>query len=330
MNSANHPIIVCAADDRYAIPLTVMLRSLAQNLRLYSGATVWIFDGGISSRNKERIQASLPSGVLELHWVRPSHRQLRGVPVTGHVSICTYYRLLISDLLPSSLRKVIYLDVDVVVLGDIGELWNQELNSVAIGAVPEAGFTVADPSGLAMYKELGLRPDAVIFNAGVLLCNLDIWRQMHAGSQIVTFIKRYAGQLKYWDQDILNGVFCNSWVAIDNKWNFLVNHEWQGDITSLVEDKQRVSIIHFASAFKPWTYNKNHPATGFYLSFVDATKWTGWRPTKPRLTLKAIRNNLSNKYWYGRWMRKITIIGPIWVRCAEWRKKTRRCVGNNK
>jgi len=262
--------------------------------------------------------------VLELRWIHPSHRPLRGVPITGHISICTYYRLLIAELLPSDVDTVIYLDVDAVVLGDIGELWDHNLGSLAIGAVPEAGLTVASPDGLTMYKELGLEPHMKMFNAGVLLCNLGLWRHMNTGMRAMTFVRQYAGRLHFWDQDVLNALFARSWSRLDTRWNYRVHERWEGDIGALVRADRQAAIIHFNSAVKPWSYGVRHPASSWYFALVDETSWKGWRPQKPRITLPVAMRNMSDKHWYGKWMRKLPLVGRLWVVLVEWRTRSAR------
>jgi lipopolysaccharide biosynthesis glycosyltransferase len=320
MNQNDTPVIVCAADDRYAMPLAVMLRSMVQHLWRYPAVQVWVLDGGVSWRNKRRMAHSLPVGKVELHWVRPSHRQLRGAPVDGHVSICTYYRLIIAEMLPLSISKVIYLDVDALVMGDIGELWDVELNKNVVSAVPQVGMTVSDPYGLAMYEELGLPPDAPYFNAGVLLLDLARWRKMDLGRQALQFVAKYSGKLHFWDQAVLNGILAGAWGALDLKWNVCVGHLWQGNVAELVEQPGTVSVMHFASSIKPWGYCVQHPARELFFQWMDQTAWAGWRPVRPWVDMKNVRRNLGDRHWYGKCIRTTPGVGYLWGRMMRWVK----------
>ncbi len=311
MNKSDIPVIVCAADDRYAMPLAVMLRSLADNLVRYPAVIVWVLDGRISRFNKRRIAASLPVGKVVLNWVRPSHRQLRGVPVFGHVSICTYYRLLMGRLLPPSVEKIIYLDVDTLVLGDIGELWDKAIEPHAVLAYAEEGCKVSDPSGLSMYRELGLHPDARYFNAGILLINLTLWRQEDFGAQCLAFIEKYSPYIQFWDQDAMNGVLAHRWGPLDKRWNSRVHHLWRKD--QLSREFGNMAIMHFASSIKPWMYGAHHAAEDLYMSWIDKTAWVGWRPRKALVKWVAVKRAFGNKYWYGKWIRKIPLLGACWT-----------------
>lgn len=312
MNEKAIPVMVCAADNRYAMPLAVMLRSMADHLVSYPRVSVWVLDGGISWLRKRRVVASLPQGKVELQWVRPSHRRLKGVPVFGHVSICTYYRLLIGELLPNSITKVIYLDVDTLVQGDIGELWDVEMKSTTLAAVPHSDMNVSAPYGLAMYKELGLSPDTPYFNAGVLLIDLVRWRTLDMQRLASKFVEQYGTLLNFWDQDVLNGVLAGSWGVLSAKWNVCVGHLWKGNVTGLVSNPGETAIIHFASAIKPWDYGSQHPFQDVYFGWIDRTVWRGWRPKRQVVNWKRIRKNVGNRHWYGAWIRRVPGIGLLW------------------
>jgi len=87
--------------------------------------------------------------------------------------IVTYYRLLIPEIL-YQFEKVIYLDSDIIVLGDINKLFEMELGNKALGAVHEMNKKAMYVSlmwGIKPCRELGIPLKSHYFNAGVLLLN---------------------------------------------------------------------------------------------------------------------------------------------------------------
>ena len=70
----------------------------------------------------------------KIEWFEMDHF-LRGEQLTlaSHITISTMDRLYIPELLPG-LDKVIYLDIDLIVQGDIGELYDTNLSQTAIAA----------------------------------------------------------------------------------------------------------------------------------------------------------------------------------------------------
>lgn len=314
------PVIVCAADNNYVLALVVMLKSLASHLRRYPSARVWVLDGGISRRNKRRVIQSLPVGVLDLVWVKPSHDQLRGMPISEHLTICTYYRLLLGDILPSSVKKAIYLDVDMIVMGDIGELWDMPMDGKVLLAGANWGARASTMYGPDLCRDIGLSPESVYFNAGVLVIDCGLWRERKIFDSALRFIEKFGARIRFHDQDVLNGILAGSWAEFAEKWNYRVDQKWEDNPVVLVEGNASIGIMHFASSVKPWQYGVKHPAREVFSYWLDQTAWKGWRPRKPLIDWSLIKGNLGNKHWYGELIREMPLLGRIWALIAEWRK----------
>lgn len=282
--------IVCAADDKYAMPLTVTMRSVIENLQSDRQVILFVIDGGITKANKQKIISSIniEQVKLEIHWVKPRAELLENMKISGHVTVATYFRLLIPDLLPNQFSKAIYLDGDLVVNEDLGKLWELELGDNHLLAAQDISVPyVSSPAGLANYQELGIPADYKYFNAGVLLINLEKWRSDNVSTKAIEYLEQNQEHIRWWDQDGLNAVLAGKWGEIDSKWNFMLLPElynsplWQDNLgqknpsNSLGKD---FYIIHFASSSKPWKYSCNSPAKSLFFDYLDRTKWSGWRP----------------------------------------------------
>ena len=311
----DNPLVVCAADDRYAVPLTVMLCSMGDHLGADRTATVWVMDGGISRRNKRRIVNSLPDNRIQIHWMAVDAGLLADMPVFGHVSLSTYYRFLLGSILPADVEKIIYLDVDIIVLGDIAELWSTPLGNHALLAVPERNSKAGDMLDPAILTGVGLTPERGCFNAGVMLIHLDRWRTANLLDRARTFVNQYGSLIRYWDQDILNCLLANEWGVLDGKWNQKVDHVDKDNEGCLIAYQKSGGLIHFASAIKPWTWWADHQAKSLYFSWVDRTAWRGTRPRAP------LRCTIGNRHWYGKWVRGLPVIGRLWMALMNWRKR---------
>jgi len=315
MMSSLDPVVVCSSDNRYAIPLAVMLRSLAEHLAIGRMATVWVLDGGISRRNKRKIIKSLPLRNIEIHWAEVDTTLLADMPVSGHVSLATYYRMLLGSTLPKSIEKVIYLDVDIIVLSDISELWRVPMNGYVVCAVPEPHRQACDMLDPGIMKGVGLAPSSAYFNAGVMMIDLVKWRRANLLERACGFVRLYGNLLRSWDQDILNCLLIKEWGALEEKWNRHVDQLSKMDERDWDDCRRVGGCIHFASGIKPWTWWASHPAKGVYFGWVDRTAWKGWRPRPP------LRNTIGNRHWYGKWIRTIPGIGPVWRLTIDWVKR---------
>src|SRR5262245_33860879 len=85
--------LVCAADDRYALPLAVALRSAQDALAEGRALCAYVLDGGIRAESRDRLRRSLGPGPVELRFLAPDARIFRRAKVQpGRITIATYFR----------------------------------------------------------------------------------------------------------------------------------------------------------------------------------------------------------------------------------------------
>jgi len=150
MLSQSEPIvIVCAADDNYAMPLAVTIRSIVVNLRSSREIIFFIIDGGIKEFNKNKIIKSLDTRT-RITWLQPTNDFIsKQLKTSGHITLASYYRLLIPELLPIEYSKAIYLDCDLIVNEDIGKLWDIEIGEQYLLAAQGCSIPyVSSPNGV--------------------------------------------------------------------------------------------------------------------------------------------------------------------------------------
>jgi lipopolysaccharide biosynthesis glycosyltransferase len=122
LNCGESVAVVCAADDNYAMPLAVTLCSVIKNFKSDRRLELFVIDGGIEEKNKQKIASTLESQQVDLHFVEPNDMLLADLPLSKRFTVTIYYRLLVAELLADHFSKVIYLDSDVVVRGNLAEL----------------------------------------------------------------------------------------------------------------------------------------------------------------------------------------------------------------
>ncbi|HEY9606723.1 MAG TPA: glycosyltransferase family 8 protein [Allocoleopsis sp.] len=293
----NQPItIVCAADENYAMPLAVTLRSAVINLKNKPKVSIYVIDGGISQRSKRRIIKSCGSPHVAISWVQPNESLLANLKVERYLTIVTYYRLLIPQIIPAQFDKVIYLDSDMLVKGDLEELWQIDIGDNYVLAVQDDNQRFISMSGgLRNYQELGINPDYKYFNAGLLVINLDKWQRDSIGEKVVKFLQDNKDYVRDHDQDGLNGVLAGQWGELDPRWNQMPRiysySSWEDSpydrelYHALLHDPY---IIHYTTPPKPWQRGCLHPATNLFFQYLDQTAWSGWRNTIWRRALRRV------------------------------------------
>jgi lipopolysaccharide biosynthesis glycosyltransferase len=282
-------VIACASDSRYALPLAVMLHSLAANLGPRYDLQVYAVDDNIGPVEKSKVLASLPNRVT-LHWVEPQRLALSGLPTWGRMPTTTYQKLTLGEWLPAHVEKAMWLDCDLLVLDDVSALWEADLGKWHVLAVPDQRVPlVSSRFGVAAYRELGLSADASYFNAGVLLVDVNRWRRDGIASHALEYLNKYRDRIFFWDQEALNVVLAGKWGELDPGWNQnpSIDHLLRVRPPSATEGNyapQRspgnIHIAHFSGNLKPWNCVRSGPYHDLYFRYLDQTAWSGWRPTK--------------------------------------------------
>lgn len=239
--------IFFATDDNYIPFLDVALRSLITNASREYNYVVNVLNTGLKQENIDKIK-KLENKNFVINFCNISEQikeikaQLKNV---YHFSVVMYYRLFIETLFPQY-DKVIYLDCDIIVLGDISKFYNTNLGDNLVGAIQEQ--VVNSKQEFIDYAEnaLGIYPVKKYFNSGILLMNLAKFREYKIQDKFVYLIKNYNFDVIDPDQAYLN-VLCKDRVHyFPNGWNKeALSIELEGEL----------NIVHYALYKKPWQYD---------------------------------------------------------------------------
>jgi lipopolysaccharide biosynthesis glycosyltransferase len=321
------PIVVLAADDYFAMPLATTVRSALDNLAADARLRIFVLDGGIKERTKHRLLRSWPEGRYDVDWIRVDASVLAGSPVSGHVNLVSYYRILIPRLLPTDVRRVIYLDSDLLICADLAQLWAHDATGRLCLAVQDCSAPYIDSSQalanhqrcspyvgciqpIPNFRELGLDPRAEYFNAGVLLIDLAAWRDADLSAQLLGCLAQNKKHVRWWDQYAMNVVLAGRWGPLDPRWNqgshiFRYPTWQQSPYDQLSYERQRNDpfIVHFTTRHKPWRASCRHPLRQKFFDCMERTDWAGWRLPRLGLFLEAIKNQ-ERRFRHGRrWLR---------------------------
>lgn len=131
--------IFLSSDNNYAPYIAIAIASICDNTKSF--CNFYILDGGISKENKSYINSlkkifkNFSIEYLTIN-LEKEFNSIEYKNAGNYISLSTYNRFLIPKLKPQ-LKKVLYMDVDIIVLGDIQELYNEDLEGYALGAVWE-------------------------------------------------------------------------------------------------------------------------------------------------------------------------------------------------
>jgi lipopolysaccharide biosynthesis glycosyltransferase len=282
-------------DAEFWHPLLITISSLLftnpeSHFRLFvvSGAEV---SAAEQSRLSEIIEAA---GNATFNLITSCDSKSYGhLPVHGHLSLATYLRLFMTDFLPSSVDKVIYLDSDVLVrTNHFEQLWNIELGDAYLGAALE-------PFDPRQRLPLGFGPKDFYFNAGVMVVNVRKWREKNVLPLFLDFAERNRSILYSPDQDILNSVFRGEVVDIGVHWNWQALFPRLTPMQLHISDKEFAiwkrapGIVHFTSRYKPWSWRWAPHYQQEYLRLLNKGPW---RLTRPDKHLKHLPTKLNKVF----------------------------------
>src|SRR3712207_2732957 len=146
------------------MPLAVALASVAASTA--AGLTAHVLHTGFDAEAQRRVLAGAPG--LDVRWYDVDAPALAGVHNTDGLTEAALFRLMLGELLPEDLRRVVYLDADVLVEDDLAKLWRSDLGGDTVGAVRDAFAPWAAGAYGAQWRPLGLDPTSRYFNSGVL------------------------------------------------------------------------------------------------------------------------------------------------------------------
>jgi lipopolysaccharide biosynthesis glycosyltransferase len=336
-------VVVAAADDNYALPLAVTIRSAIDTLRPGQMLVVNILDGGILPATKDRLARSWEAPNVQIRWLSPPIERIRDLKTESHLNLVTYLRLFMPALLPPEQSRVLFLDADMLVRRDLTDLWRVELGEAPIAAVNDfytpylntretiSRRSICDDNPekclpVPNYRELGLKGSAGYFNAGVMLVNLRKWRELDVFHRATELVRKHTEHVRYCDQYALNVLFSETWLPLDPRWNQNSNlWVWKGPEDGALDPKLFPSlrgdpwIIHFTWTAKPWHYGCTHPAVGEFFRTVDRTDWRGWRPEAPAEFSARLANSYKQyRAWYRRTIAPVTRSLKESVRGKKW------------
>lgn len=276
-----------STNDNYSRHLGVALYSLLSNNSGDERIRCYVVDNNISSDNISKLQiiadnfsnAELSFFPFE-SWASKLH-----LDMPWPMSISCYARLFVGEILPTDIDKVIYLDCDMFINGNLSELWEMDLGTNVVGAVQDQ----VPPN---VKKAVGLNILDRYFNSGMLMINLKRWREMDYGKKCLDFIDQHQGQVIHHDQGVLNGILYDKWLRLPLKYNVMTIHyiisqsgarKFFKDASTFYEEeeiseaKNRPVILHYTPSFTthPWEQNCKHPLSNLYITTLSKTPWAG-------------------------------------------------------
>ena len=294
-NMMNTPVIY-TLDDNYAMQAAVSLLSLIENNK-EKKFCFYILSDGIQQRNKDRLIRLVESHGNEISIIEmPDLEIYTGFKYsTDGWAKAAYCRLFLCSLLPQQLERILYLDPDALVIGDIEPLI-QELYSKEFDSFFAAACIDCNPK----YKRLnGFRKNEFYYNSGVMLINLKKWREYKVERVFIEEIKRRKGRSTDVDQSYINCILINKIKTLPVEYNVMSPYyfDWATDYDSYIKNSKyrrceiynrdelkaaraNPKILHFAGKkeYRPWYKGCMHIYKNEWYKYLNKTEWKSFTP----------------------------------------------------
>lgn len=169
--------------------------------------------------------------------------------------------------------QALYLDCDIVVTRDLSEIFAVDLGSYPLGAVRDLG-------GEVYFGEQ-------IFNSGVLLINVNYWRENDIAGQLIEMTDNLHDKVTQDDQSILNMLFENRWMELPFAYNCITLHTTFSDYEP--EKGLYPPVIHYLTERKPWKeYTQSIYREVWW--FYQGLDWSDMREPVGALTQKMVED----------------------------------------
>lgn len=267
-------ILFTAADANYFTQAAVLVHSLSETQ--LEDTELIVFGNGWSSDQISKLQKIAKYQVL-VEVVSVDANEFSDIKLSNGFPLATAYNLIAPKYLLKEYDHAIYMDADIVILDDLGEVWNQELTT-SVSAVLDAhiGF-VGFPSMWRPWRELGVDPMAPYLNTGLMNIDLKLWREQEITEKCLELLSTY--ELPCVDQDALNLVLQGNFDHLHPRYNMMPYHLMTKLRTvDLIEDPNEIddaikspAMIHFHRSFlgKPWVRGCTHPARKLWTSIAN-------------------------------------------------------------
>ncbi len=246
-NQNNNISLFFAVDNNYCPFLSITLDSITANCNKNLKYDVYVLTTGTSKENYNIISSRLPEN-FSINFVDMTEKLEKfneSLHTRDYYSKTTYYRLFIPEMFPQ-LKKALYLDSDIIVLGDISELYNTDLTNNLVGAIPDSAVQNTPVFKEYVEKVIGVEKPTNYFNAGVLLMNLEEMRKFNFENKFLDLLKKYKFTVAQ-DQDYLNAICLNKVAYCDYSWNAM-------PIPNDCFKPTELNLIHFNMLWKPWIF----------------------------------------------------------------------------
>lgn len=283
-------VLAYFVSDLYAEPCCVSICSLFENNIEFKNIIVYIVEDSISSTNKKKINEIGNAYGRRIEYIPlPNPRMFFKderftIKSLGH----TFAHMIVGEILPKNIDRVLCIDSDMLILDSLQELWNTNLDGYYIAGCEGA------PGSVALEKEMGIDPSHVHCNGGLMLINLETVRRDKIEEKYKEYIQSVFDQgksLAAYEEEVMNKCCYPNVYILPARYNVMTISlvmgykefiKFRGATNFYSEEEfneavMNPAIVHALNNFyvrkRYWEKDSDSPYADTYLKYRNLTPW---------------------------------------------------------
>lgn len=318
-------------DERYAPYAGVSITSLFENNKHIDGINLYILGDGLSNKSIERLNETADKYGRSIYYL--DTRELTAI--MKRLNIPTYrgsytanFKLFVPMVITEHIERLLYIDSDTVVAGDIVPLFELSMDGKPLGMA-------LDSLGVKHKGLIGLAENEDYYNTGVMLFDLVKWKKERCTEQIIEHVKEVRAHYMSPDQDLANVVLKGNIYRLNPEYNLQPIHivysydrymrsfgqsgyYSREDMKTAAANPVIIHFFRFLGQF-PWDAASVHPDTEVFDRYLEMSLWNDYvkKESKDRSMVFKIERWLYRHLGKGLFLRIFRLNYDIFIKKAE-------------
>lgn len=278
--------IVYHCTDNYAFITGTSITSIFENNKDIDEINIYIIENGFHEETKKKYERIAEKYGRKIFFIpMPDIKKKYGLELTSIKKkwlFDSYSRLFLDTILPP-MKRVLYLDGDTLILHSLKKLWEIDLGDNYCAAA-------LDCLGESYYDLFDI-DNGKYCNSGVILFDLEKWKEKGIGNKVKEFVNGKNGYVFFMEQSVFNIVLQGHIKYLPAIYNtsslmqmFTPKQLWKMRKPKFFYSEEKINnavknptIIHMTGLFyvinKPWNKVTNYPNSELFWEYFKLMNW---------------------------------------------------------
>lgn len=301
-----------AATAGWGLPLSVAIHTLCLHANPKRFYGIHVVHDGMDVRIMQKLEqviAPFPQVSLSFLQLPANLSQLFQNGNTVRYSVLAYARLMAGRLFPQY-DRIVYLDADILLAGDVAELYAANLKEAPVAAVRDGlvlwSIAEGKPHSHLEYMDNYVASPLLYCNSGVLVLDLHQMRSRNLEELLLQWFRNHPEPFPYPDQDVLNITLHGEITPLPLEWNFqflawMWNEEMENRLCGTefehlpsMSRRRSWKLLHMIGPDKPWQIPDNPRDIDQFHFLLYLSLW--WPEAKKLPVFQKELDMLSRKF----------------------------------